>query len=55
MEELVVRGARLCLPAILDQQSMEFREFLPNTQMIDMGFGTIGPAESSPVLEPESH
>lgn len=53
MEELAVRGARLCLPAILDQQSMEFREFLPNTQMIDMGFGTIGPAESSPVLEPE--
>ena len=53
MEASRKRGARLCLPAILDRQNIVFREFLPDAPLVDMGFGTKGPDESAAVLEPD--
>lgn len=53
MEELRRLRARLCLPAILDRQTMIFREYLPDAPLVDMGFGTKGPAESAAILEPD--
>jgi len=52
MAALRERGARLCLPAILDNTTIVFRELVRGAPMIDMGFGTKGPDESAPVLEP---
>lgn len=46
------RGARLCLPVIIDKQTIIFRELIIDMPMIETGFGTSGPHEDAPVLEP---
>lgn len=46
------RGARLCLPAILDRETIVFRELVRGAEMVDMGFGTVGPGAEAPVLDP---
>lgn len=45
-------GARLCLPAILDKTTIEFRELVRGAALVDMGFGTEGPGEEAEVLHP---
>ena len=47
------KGARLCLPAILDKSTIVFRELVRGAPMVDMGFGTSGPSEDAEVLDPE--
>lgn len=46
-------GARLCLPAILDRETIIFRELVADAPMIDMGFGTMGPGPDAAVLDPD--
>jgi 5-formyltetrahydrofolate cyclo-ligase len=46
------KGARLALPAILDKMTIVFRELVRGAQMIDMGFGTVGPGPEAEVLDP---
>jgi 5-formyltetrahydrofolate cyclo-ligase len=46
------KGARLCLPAILDRTTMVFRELLRGAELIEMGFGTSGPGPEAEVLDP---
>lgn len=46
------KGARLCLPAILDRTTIVFRELLRGAPLVDMGFGTAGPDASAEVLDP---
>ncbi len=52
MAALGENGARVCLPAILDKATIEFREFVDEVALIDMGFGTLGPAEDAETLDP---
>ena len=52
MDALRQKGARLCLPAILDKTTIVFRELVRGAPMVDMGFGTMGPAEDAAVLDP---
>lgn len=47
------RGARLCLPAILDKTTIVFRELVRGAAMVDMGFGTAGPGPEAAVLDPD--
>nr|WP_245428927.1 5-formyltetrahydrofolate cyclo-ligase [Phyllobacterium phragmitis] len=47
------RGARLCLPVVLDRETISFRELLDDTPMVDTGFGTIGPSSAARVLDPD--
>ena len=47
------RGARLCLPAILDKTTIVFRELVRGAEMVDMGLGTYGPGPEAEVLQPE--
>ncbi|MBX3597940.1 MAG: 5-formyltetrahydrofolate cyclo-ligase [Rhizobiaceae bacterium] len=49
---LASRGARLCLPAILDKTTMIFRGLVREVPLVDMGFGTFGPGEGAAVLDP---
>ncbi|MGC4026148.1 MAG: 5-formyltetrahydrofolate cyclo-ligase [Mesorhizobium sp.] len=49
---LAGRGARLCLPALLDKTTMIFRELVRGEPLVDMGFGTFGPGENAEVLNP---
>ena len=44
--------ARLCLPAILDRQTIVFRELVRGADLVDMGFGTAGPGPEAAVLDP---
>ncbi|MCV0394277.1 MAG: 5-formyltetrahydrofolate cyclo-ligase [Rhizobiaceae bacterium] len=52
MFALMERGARLCLPAILDRETIVFRELVRDAPLIDMGFGTSGPGPDAEVLDP---
>lgn len=52
MGELREIGARLCLPAILDRQTIVFRDLVRGAPLVDMGFGTLGPGEEAEILEP---
>ena len=46
------KGARLCLPAILDKTTIIFRELVRGAALVDMGFGTAGPGEEAEILDP---
>jgi 5-formyltetrahydrofolate cyclo-ligase len=47
------KGARLCLPAILDKETIVFRELVRGAPLVEMGFGTAGPGEEAEILDPE--
>ncbi len=47
------KGARLCLPAIIDRTTIVFRELVRGAEMVDTGFGTSGPAADAATLDPE--
>jgi len=53
MARFQARGARLCVPAILDKQTIVFRELLRDAPLISTGFGTSGPGTDAPVLDPD--
>lgn len=47
------RGARLCLPVVLDRQTIAFRAFERESGLVDTGFGTTGPGPDAEVLDPD--
>lgn len=53
MALLAGRGARLCVPAILDRETIVFRELVRGAPLVDMGFGTYGPGPEADILEPD--
>jgi len=53
MFSLRERGARLCLPVILDRTTIVFRELLRGAPLVEAGFGTVGPGPEATVLEPD--
>jgi 5-formyltetrahydrofolate cyclo-ligase len=52
MAAMALKGGRICVPAILDKTTIEFRELVRGAPLIDMGFGTVGPGPEAAVLEP---
>jgi 5-formyltetrahydrofolate cyclo-ligase len=46
------RGARLCLPVIIDRQTILFRELVRGAPLVDTGFGTSGPRQDAEILDP---
>lgn len=53
MAQLAQRGARLCLPVLLDRQTIVFREFVRGAELVSTGFGTSGPGPEAQVLDPD--
>ncbi|PYE41911.1 5-formyltetrahydrofolate cyclo-ligase [Rhizobium sp. PP-F2F-G20b] len=53
MEELRAIGARLCLPVVLDRETIVFREYLAGAPVVKTGFGTTGPDETASVVDPD--
>jgi 5-formyltetrahydrofolate cyclo-ligase len=53
MHRLRTRGARLCLPVVLDRETIVFRELVAGAPVIKTGFGTTGPAPDAAVLDPD--
>ena len=52
MSDLLAAGMNVCLPFMLDGQTIEFRQYLSDTQLVDNGFGTLAPADGAAVLDP---
>jgi len=52
MDMLRAKGARLCLPVVLDKTTIVFRELVRGADLIDTGFGTRGPDEQAEVVDP---
>lgn len=53
MADLADRGAKLCLPVVMDKETIEFREFRPGVPLVETGFGTMGPGEDAAVVDPD--
>ena len=53
MARLKARGARLCLPVVMDRETIVFRELVAGAELIDTGFGTRGPGPDAAVLDPD--
>lgn len=47
------RGAKLCVPAILDKQTIVFRELVRGAELVAGTFGTFGPGPEAPELDPQ--
>ncbi|MBB5572873.1 MULTISPECIES: 5-formyltetrahydrofolate cyclo-ligase [Rhizobium] len=52
MARLRERGARLCVPVILDKRTIVFRELVAGAPLVSSGFGTAGPGPEAAVLDP---
>lgn len=53
MARLRTRGARLCLPVVLDRETIVFREFVVDAPVVKTGFGTTGPGPDAAELDPD--
>ncbi len=53
MAALTLRGARLCLPVVIDKTTIEFREMIRGAPLVECGFGTVGPNADALVLDPQ--
>ncbi len=53
MARLRERGARLCLPVVLDRENIVFRAFEREAPLVQTGFGTTGPGPQAEELNPE--
>ncbi|MGL3607132.1 5-formyltetrahydrofolate cyclo-ligase [Rhizobium sp. G187] len=53
MARLQARGARLCLPVVIDKETIVFRELVAGAELVDTGFGTRGPGAEAAVLDPD--
>ena len=53
MAKLAERGARLCVPVVVDKTTIKFRELVRGAPMVETSFGTIGPDENAAVLTPQ--
>lgn len=46
-------GARVCLPAVIDRETIVFRDHDPALPLADAGFGTKGPDVAAPLADPD--
>lgn len=53
MTLLADRGARLCLPAIIDKETIVFREQVSDAELVAGTFGTVAPGPDAAELDPE--
>ncbi len=53
MWSLRMRGARICVPVILNSHTIVFRELMAGAELIDCGFGTFGPGPDAAELDPQ--
>jgi 5-formyltetrahydrofolate cyclo-ligase len=52
MHNLRQAGAQLCLPDIVNRETLVFRNFTNETELREAEFGTLVPAADEPVLDP---
>ncbi|WP_084363099.1 5-formyltetrahydrofolate cyclo-ligase [Rhizobium sp. RU36D] len=53
MSNMKAHGARLCLPVVMDKETIVFRELVLGAELVNTGFGTRGPGPDATELDPE--
>ncbi|MBB4952565.1 5-formyltetrahydrofolate cyclo-ligase [Agrobacterium vitis] len=53
MQTLRKKGAQVCLPVVLDRQTICFRLWPEGADLINTGFGTRGPGPDAAVVDPD--
>lgn len=53
MDNLAKRGAILCLPVVIDRNTIIFRQLLSGLELVDTGYGTMGLGPDAPTLDPQ--
>ena len=53
MQVLAERVKRICLPVVINRQTIVFREYLPGSDLVETGFGTSGPGEEAQLVDPD--
>jgi 5-formyltetrahydrofolate cyclo-ligase len=53
MYKLKERGAKLCMPVVVDKHTIVFRELLPDAPLVSTGFGTFGPGDDARLVDPD--
>lgn len=53
MDLLRERGARICVPVVLDKETIVFRELVHGGELVAGVFGTVGPGLDAAELDPE--
>lgn len=53
MSQMKAHGARLCLPVVMDRETIVFRELVTGADLVDTGFGTRGPGPEATELDPD--
>lgn len=53
MDRMRERGARLCVPAVIDRATIVFRELVKGAELVSAGFGTVGPGPEAEILDPD--
>ncbi len=53
MAHLRDKGAQLCLPVVLDKETIVFRSFEREATLVQTGFGTTGPGPEAKELDPD--
>lgn len=52
MLALMQHGVRMALPVVIDKQTIIFRAYERAAPLVKAGFGTMGPPEDAPVVDP---
>lgn len=53
MDVLRHKSGRLVLPVVLTRETIVFRAFAADAQLVNTGFGTMGPGEDADILDPD--
>ncbi len=53
LQTLSSRGHRLCLPVVIDRETIVFRAFERDAPLVSTGFGTTGPGPDAAVVDPD--
>lgn len=53
MTSLESKGAQLCLPVVMDRETLEFRQLTQDTNLVETGFGTVGPGPDAAIVQPQ--
>ena len=52
LDDLVKAGRTVVLPVVVSKTELAFRQYTPGADLVDTGFGTRGPGDDAPVIDP---
>jgi len=53
LAHLATLGADICLPVVVSKTEIVFRQLVRGAQLVESGFGTVGPGADAKILNPQ--